>query len=318
MLEGWESERARSPTRSCPTGMGRRGRCADPRVARPDGQATLRRSSPSSGSMATRILLAGPRPAPPDRWCVVDFGALRENPHAELSRVCDFAGLEWDAEADSPRRGAPETWPPPRRRDRAVDREDRGAARRGPRELARASPPSGRAAGGPATRTAPRTRRFAASTAPTCPTSSTSSAARCWSAPTRPASSSASARTADRRQHALPPVRQPDGPRPARRPARDRHPRAGVRVPRRPEPRPRSSSRRGKHDACFVPRRSHFTGDIRIHEVAYAGDELWIVTTRFSCLAHPRRRPQLRAALAPAVHHRARRRGPLPPERRSA
>ena len=41
----------------------------------------------------------------------------------------------------------------------------------------------------------------------------------------------------------------------------------------------------GSHDGCYVPRRAHFTGDIRIHEIGYAGDELWIVNTRFSCLA---------------------------------
>jgi uncharacterized protein (TIGR03032 family) len=41
----------------------------------------------------------------------------------------------------------------------------------------------------------------------------------------------------------------------------------------------------GSHDGCYVPRRSHYTGDIRIHEIGYAGDELWIVNTRFSCLA---------------------------------
>ncbi len=43
----------------------------------------------------------------------------------------------------------------------------------------------------------------------------------------------------------------------------------------------------GAHDACFIPRSSHFTGDIGIHEVAWAGeklDELWLVNTRFSCL----------------------------------
>ncbi len=53
------------------------------------------------------------------------------------------------------------------------------------------------------------------------------------------------------------------------------------------------------YDACFCPRRSHVTGRIRIHEIAWgrnpylredasnAGDdnrELWIVNTRFSCL----------------------------------
>jgi uncharacterized protein (TIGR03032 family) len=42
---------------------------------------------------------------------------------------------------------------------------------------------------------------------------------------------------------------------------------------------------RGKHDACFLPRNKHFTGDIRIHEIAFAQGELWLVVTNFSCLA---------------------------------
>lgn len=62
----------------------------------------------------------------------------------------------------------------------------------------------------------------------------------------------------------------------------------------------------GVHDACFLPRSSHVTGDIGIHEVAWAGDELWIVSTRFSCLATltpdysfvPRWRPPFISALA--------------------
>ena len=55
----------------------------------------------------------------------------------------------------------------------------------------------------------------------------------------------------------------------------------------------------GMHDACFLPRTCHVTGDIGIHEVAWAGQvqsprskvqsqeeerELWMVSTRFSCL----------------------------------
>ena len=45
----------------------------------------------------------------------------------------------------------------------------------------------------------------------------------------------------------------------------------------------------GQHDACFVPRSSHVTGDIGVHEMAWADDGLWIVSTRFSCLCtlHP-------------------------------
>jgi uncharacterized protein (TIGR03032 family) len=39
------------------------------------------------------------------------------------------------------------------------------------------------------------------------------------------------------------------------------------------------------HDACFLPRRSHTTGDIQIHEMAWINDDLWFVNTAFSCLA---------------------------------
>ncbi len=41
----------------------------------------------------------------------------------------------------------------------------------------------------------------------------------------------------------------------------------------------------GQHDACYLPRTCHVTGDIGIHEIAYSGDELWMVSTKFSCLA---------------------------------
>jgi uncharacterized protein (TIGR03032 family) len=62
-----------------------------------------------------------------------------------------------------------------------------------------------------------------------------------------------------------------------------------------------------RHDGCFVPRSIHYTGDIQVHELAWVGDELWIVNTRFSCLAvlddeHsfvPRWRPPFVSALAP-------------------
>lgn len=45
----------------------------------------------------------------------------------------------------------------------------------------------------------------------------------------------------------------------------------------------------GQHDACFLPRSCHVTGDIGIHEMAWAGEELWAANTRFSCLCtlHP-------------------------------
>jgi uncharacterized protein (TIGR03032 family) len=40
-----------------------------------------------------------------------------------------------------------------------------------------------------------------------------------------------------------------------------------------------------EHDAVYLPRTAHITGDIDIHEMAYADDgELWLVNTRMSCL----------------------------------
>jgi len=89
----------------------------------------------------------------------------------------------------------------------------------------------------------------------------------------------------------------------------------------------------GAHDACFLPRSSHITGDIGIHEIAWAGShhsprdvpnhltsdpclltpepcplppDLWLVSTRFSCLATlspdysfvPRWRPPFISAIA--------------------
>lgn len=63
----------------------------------------------------------------------------------------------------------------------------------------------------------------------------------------------------------------------------------------------------GKHDACYLPRVAHHTGDIRVHEIGWAGDELWVVNTRFSCLCTldrrysfvPRWKPTFVSALAP-------------------
>ncbi len=38
-------------------------------------------------------------------------------------------------------------------------------------------------------------------------------------------------------------------------------------------------------DAVYVPFKQHMTGDIRIHELGWSDNELWLVNTRFSCLA---------------------------------
>ena len=40
-----------------------------------------------------------------------------------------------------------------------------------------------------------------------------------------------------------------------------------------------------EHDACYLPRNRHVTGDVAIHDLDFAGGELWVVATAFSCLA---------------------------------
>ena len=40
----------------------------------------------------------------------------------------------------------------------------------------------------------------------------------------------------------------------------------------------------GKHDACYLPRKIQITGNIDIHEMAWVGEELWFINTKFSCL----------------------------------
>ena len=73
----------------------------------------------------------------------------------------------------------------------------------------------------------------------------------------------------------------------------------------------------GKHDACYLPRRIHVTGDIDIHELAWAGDgELWVVNTRFCCLC-TLDDDRVLAALATAVRQRLGARRSLPPQRPS-
>lgn len=41
----------------------------------------------------------------------------------------------------------------------------------------------------------------------------------------------------------------------------------------------------GRYDALYLPRISYHTGDLHTHDVAFQGDDLLLVNTRFSCLA---------------------------------
>jgi len=63
----------------------------------------------------------------------------------------------------------------------------------------------------------------------------------------------------------------------------------------------------GQYDALYLPRVSWHTGDLNVHDIAFANDGLWIVNTRFSCLARlsdevsfvPQWRPEFISEIAP-------------------
>jgi uncharacterized protein (TIGR03032 family) len=62
----------------------------------------------------------------------------------------------------------------------------------------------------------------------------------------------------------------------------------------------------GRFDQCYLARSCHVTGEIQCHEMAFGGEELWVVNTSFSCLCTlhanfsfvPRWQPPFISALA--------------------
>jgi uncharacterized protein (TIGR03032 family) len=63
----------------------------------------------------------------------------------------------------------------------------------------------------------------------------------------------------------------------------------------------------GRYDTLYLPRATYFTGDLNIHDLAFGRDSLWLVNTRFSCLASlskdysfiPRWQPRFISQLVP-------------------
>jgi uncharacterized protein (TIGR03032 family) len=63
----------------------------------------------------------------------------------------------------------------------------------------------------------------------------------------------------------------------------------------------------GRYDSLYLPRVSYHTGDLNAHDVGFGPEGIWIVATRFSCLAladadynfRPRWHPPFITALAP-------------------
>ena len=256
----------------------------------------------------------------PDRWCVTSYDRLLAEPRAEIERICEFADLAWDDDLDEPLPLSRHTLDSPR-----PEKWRRNAA-----ELASLWSEVDQAA----TRAhevfahPPRTR-------PTHPPATTDVVAPEASEPDDRDGGFSSVHTSDlpalldRLAATLLVSTYQSGRLIAVRVDGDRlnthfrrfHSPMGIAADRRRlalgtkravwEYRNQPAVARklhpeGRHDACFLPRASHVTGDIQIHEIAYVGDELWAVATRFSCLATlddthsfvPRWRPPFVTALA--------------------
>lgn len=280
MLEGWQSGRHIT----CPELPGWEGPPWSYPLTpewRALSAASLAEICVAQWTMTMRIMLADLERLPPERRCAVDFNSLRADPKAELQRLCELTGLEWDeAMGATIGRGAPETW---RRRESEVEQVIAATGELAERARALLADPPQRRPQEPAD--------------PNSPTES----------PLRSVNSSNLADILDQLGSSLLLSTYQTGKLVAVRKDDD-----GVNTHFRQFDSPMGVDTRGgrlavgarsqvweyhnvpsllgkleppdKHDACFVPRRSHYTGDIRIHEIAYAADDLWLVNTRFSCL----------------------------------
>ncbi len=275
---------------------------------------------------ATQVLLDDLEALPPGRWCVAGYDRLVADPQTEIERLRDFAGLSWDRELAAPlplsrhtltspaaekwRHNAPELQPaiaqvtPVAERARAIfarppaRRPVHRSSAEGPRPAASPAGPGPVPAGNPEAFRSSYTagvpallRELGASLLVSTYQSGRLIVVRAdgdrlnthFRAFASPMGIAVGPRylALGTQRHVWEYCNQPE-------------------VGRRLDP-------PGRHDAVFLPRVSHVTGDIRIHEMAFAGDELWMVNTRFSCLAAldrehsfaPRWRPPFVTALAP-------------------
>ncbi len=257
--------------------------------------------------MATRILLADLEKLAPERWCVVDYEALVSEPQREIERLCEFAGLEWDEELKPPlpenahrvKPPDPKTWKGRQAEIEAILPRTAELAARSRDWLAH---PPGERRG---TRTGAKGSPFRSTVTATMPEVLGQLGGSLAVTTYQTGKLVLVRRAGDGlnthfRNFDMPMGLDWQAGRLAigtRSQIFEYHNLPDVAAKIEP---------RGSHDACFVPRRSHYTGDIRIHDVAFAGSELWIVATRFSCLATlddrhsfvPRWRPRFVSALA--------------------
>jgi uncharacterized protein (TIGR03032 family) len=262
--------------------------------------------------MATRLLLSDLEKLPPQRWTTVDYANFVEDPQRELDRLCEFAGIDWDVELESPLPLSRHTVTPPDPEKWKAHEAELETVLPATEELAQkardyvANPPvarsNGQTAAAAGTANSPL-RSVNTSNVPEILNQLGSSLL----VSTYQTGKLIAIRRAGNGLNTH--FRNLDSPMGI---ARDQ---TRVAVGTRsqvieyqnlPQVCEKLEPTVEPYDGCYIPRRTHVTGDVRIHDVAYAGDELWMVATRFSCLATldddhsfvPRWRPKFISKLA--------------------
>jgi uncharacterized protein (TIGR03032 family) len=230
---------------------------------------------------ATRIAVADLQRLSAERWSVADHATVCADPADELARLARFAGVRWEPEAETPP-PVPEEAPAPAGEDvRAALRRTRDTAAVARTLFASEAPPAPAAAP-----TVPAPADGAIRSAATDSLAAVLAqihASLLVSAP-RAGTVAVVRRAGEGVNTHLTAIAGATG-----MAARDD--RLAIATPYGvagyrdiPSARTLLPGNLGR-DACFVPHRLEHTGDLGAGEVAYAGDELWLVATRFSCLA---------------------------------
>jgi len=215
-------------------------------------------------STATRYLLDDLEQLAPERWCISSYDALLENPQREMQRLSQFLGIEWDRSLAAPLPASRTTLTPPDREKWKKNASELEVAMPLVREVADRS----RALFA----TPPRSREFKS-----VYTASFHEIVQ---------KSGGSLVVSTYQSGRVIMIRAIDG-------QLNTHFRAfpspmGIAVaPGTLSLGTRNQVWHFRHHAslsAYAPTASHNTGDIRVHEMAWAGDSLVIVNTRFSCL----------------------------------
>ena len=229
----------------------------------------------------TDVALSDLKALDPSRWCTAEYDRLLADPRAELQRLCDFLDIPYDQALLSPLEDAARFVTPPPAAD-------------APAAPAESPFRSSHTAGIPQALHTLRSSLLL----------STYQTGKLVCARERDGELNTHFRNFDK----------PMGIAVAPRPVRARHADRGVGLPRHPDVAPKLEPA-GTHDACYLPRNRHITGDIAIHEMAFAQRRAVDGRDRVLVPGDARRRPQLRPALEAAVRQRARPGRPLPPQR---